>query len=121
MKMKTDTLVILSPGFAADEHDTTCLPLQQELVLAMNRQFPGVEIILIAFQYPYRANTYTWNGNRVIALGGQNKGGLRSLLTWARAWRTMSRLRKERTLTGVLSFWVGNVHLQDIILPAGMA
>jgi glycosyltransferase involved in cell wall biosynthesis len=107
MKLKTDTLVILSPGFAADEHDSTCLPLQQELVLAMNRQFPGVEIILVAFQYPYVAGTYTWNGNKVIALGGQNNGGPRRLLTWAGAWRTMRRLRRDRTLIGVLSFWVG--------------
>jgi glycosyltransferase involved in cell wall biosynthesis len=111
MKLKTDTLVLLSPGFAADEHDSTCLPLQQELVLAMNRQFPGLEIILVAFQYPYLATPYTWNSNRVIALGGRNKGGLRRLFTWAKAWRAMRRLRRERTLIGILSFWVGECAL----------
>ena len=47
-----NTLIILSPGFAANEEDTTCLPPQQVFVKALNRNFPSLQIIILAFQYP---------------------------------------------------------------------
>ncbi|MBV9986168.1 MAG: glycosyltransferase [Chitinophagaceae bacterium] len=107
MKQNFDTLVILSPGFAADEADSTCLPLQQELVLSINRQFPELKIVVLAFQYPFISGTYSWHGNRIIALNGRNRPGLFRLLTWLKAWRALKRLHRKEPMLGILSFWLG--------------
>ena len=41
MKHDQKTLIILSPGFAKDEADTTCLPAQQVFIKALNKNFPS--------------------------------------------------------------------------------
>jgi hypothetical protein len=51
MKKSQEILVILTPGFAADEGDSTCLPAQQQLVISWQEQFPGIPLIILAFQY----------------------------------------------------------------------
>lgn len=104
---KPSTLLILSPGFPADESDSTCLPLQQQLVRAFNRLLPQLEIVVISFQYPYRKGQYKWFGNKVIPLNGKGRGKLGRLLTWYRAWRAINQLNRQRPISGILSFWIG--------------
>ena len=100
-----DTLVILSPGFPGDEADSTCLPAQQVFVRALNTAFPGLKIIIIAFNYPFVRASYQWHGNTVISLAGRDTGGSSRKMNWWRAWRELRRLRKKHTLIGLLSFW----------------
>jgi hypothetical protein len=40
MTIDPPVLVILSPGFAANEADTTCLTSQQNLVKSLNKIYP---------------------------------------------------------------------------------
>src|SRR5690242_11400538 len=47
----TKHIVILTPGFAAGEDDDTCLPAQQEFVLALQSIRPFWKISIIALQY----------------------------------------------------------------------
>jgi glycosyltransferase involved in cell wall biosynthesis len=108
MKTKPDTLIIITPGFAKDEQDSTCLPAQQNFIKAINRNFPSVKIIIISFQYPFVASEYNWNGNKVIALAGANKGKLQRLLVWQRAWNRLKKIKTAHALTGILSFWCGD-------------
>jgi glycosyltransferase involved in cell wall biosynthesis len=108
---KADTLVILTPGFPKDEADTTCLPPQQVFVRNLKQQHPNLTIIILAFQYPYYSAEYQWNGIRVIAFGGQNKGRANRLLIWARAMLMLRKLHKKYNLVGLLSFWVGECTL----------
>ena len=98
-------LVLLIPGFPADESDSTCLPAQQSFVLALRKNFPLLLISIIAFQYPFRSGKYEWNGIPVIALNGRNKGGIQRLLVWIKAWRRLKQLKKESPIIGLLSFW----------------
>ncbi len=105
------TLIILIPGFAADTTDSTCLPAQQRFIKSINSLFPGINVIVLAFQYPFRENVYDWHGNTVIAFGGQNKGGLSRLLLWRRVSKTLNRLNKEYRIEGVLGFWAGECAL----------
>ena len=79
MKNDKPVFVILTPGFAANEADTTCLPFLQILVKAINKNFSSIKIIILCFQYPFSANEYLWNDNKVISLGGKNKGKLTRL------------------------------------------
>jgi glycosyltransferase involved in cell wall biosynthesis len=98
-------LVILSPGFPRDEADTACLPAQQSLVSLLRRQYPELEIIVIAFQYPFTDKPYEWKDVSVIPLNGMNRRKLHRLLTWVRAWRLLRRIRKHYPVFGLLSFW----------------
>jgi glycosyltransferase involved in cell wall biosynthesis len=107
MKNTLETLVILSPGFPENEADTTCMPPQYLFVKALKEICPGLNIIVLAFQYPYKTNEYLWNGIKVIAIGGKNKGGLYRLRTWLKAWFILKKLNKQNQLIGLLSFWFG--------------
>jgi glycosyltransferase involved in cell wall biosynthesis len=107
MKNEVETLVILSPGFPENEADSTCMPSQQVFVKALKEVCPGLNIIVLAFQYPFTAREYQWHGVRVISLGGKNKGKLSHMGTWIKAWLVLRKLNKENTLIGLLSFWFG--------------
>lgn len=106
-----ETLVILTPGFPKDEADSTCLPPQQVFVRALQEQYPQLEIIMISFQYPYHAKTYTWHGITVISAGGKNKGSLYRLLLWQKINKKLKRLAETKSIKGVLSFWCGECAL----------
>lgn len=105
MITKPGTLVIVTPGFPENEWDSTCLPAQQNLIKAINRLFPEITITILSFQYPYVKAKYKWNGNRVIALGGKNRGKLWRLLLWKRARVQLEQINESYTITGLLSFW----------------
>lgn len=105
MKQPDKTLVILTPGFPANESDSTCLPAQQIFVKALNKNFSSLKIIIISFQYPFVSSSYQWNGNKVIALNGRNKSKFYRLMTWFRAWRNLKKVKRENNVIGILSFW----------------
>jgi glycosyltransferase involved in cell wall biosynthesis len=100
-----DTLVILTPGFPKDDNDTGSLPSQQLLVKALNQNFPQLKIIILAFQYPFRSDTYRWMNNEVIPFNGKNRGGIFRLYVWVRVWQKLKKIKKEDPKTGLLSFW----------------
>lgn len=102
---KQKTLVVLIPGFPANEEDSTCLPMQQSFLLTLKKLYPQIAIAVISFQYPFRSDEYTWNEIPVIALNGRNRKGFKRLIVWIRAWRKLNRLRNEREIIGLLSFW----------------
>jgi glycosyltransferase involved in cell wall biosynthesis len=101
----SNTLVILTPGFPKDESDSTCLPAQQLFVRALNRCYPGLRIVILAFEYPFSTQPYSWHQNGVIPFDGWNKGRIKKCRVWISAWRTLNRLKREGKLLGMLSFW----------------
>lgn len=100
------TLVVLSPGFPASEADTTCLPAQQSLVRCINNAFPDIQVVILAFQYPFEGSEYLWNGNRVIPFNGQNRKRLQRWKLWLRCLRTLKKLEQEENIIGLFSFWL---------------
>lgn len=105
MSHKRKTLVILTPGFAKDESDTTCLPMQQSFIRALNEKYPDLNIIILAFQYPYETKTYQWHGNTVISFNGRNRGGLTKLFLFQKWNVALKKIHKEYNIVGLLSFW----------------
>ena len=105
MSGKTKTLVILTPGFPKDESDTTCLPMQQSFIRALNQKFPRLNIIVLAFQYPYVKKTYQWYGNTVISFDGRNRGGLIKLFLFRRWNAAIKKINRTGKIHGLLSFW----------------
>lgn len=107
MNPKPATLVILTPGFPSDEQDEACLPPQQVFVRALNRNFPGLRVILLSFEYPHRKATYSWFGNTVISIGGWRKSKINKLFTLMAVGRRLVSLRRDHSIVGLLSFWCG--------------
>jgi glycosyltransferase involved in cell wall biosynthesis len=101
------TLVILIPGFASSEEDTTCLPAQQSFIRRLNKDHPELSILILAFQYPFQSSTYYWNNNQIHAFGGKNRGGLSRKLLWWKIKKKLNQLKNEHDVIGVLSFWGG--------------
>jgi glycosyltransferase involved in cell wall biosynthesis len=111
MEHKKKTLVILTPGFPAEEKDSTCLPERQVLVQALTKNFPGLHIVVLAFQYPFEENHYKWYGAEVHSFNGRNRSRLSRVGVWVRVWKALERLRRRHEVIGLLSFWLGECAL----------
>jgi glycosyltransferase involved in cell wall biosynthesis len=107
MTDQAKTLVILSPGFPENEADTTCIPPQQVFVRNLKQNYPSLNIIVLAFQYPFFAGEYQWHGITVIAFGGKSRGRFYRMKNWIRVWLCLQKLKKRHSLLGLLSFWMG--------------
>ena len=105
MKPLNKTLIVLIPGFPVNEADTTCLPAQQLLIRKINKLLPSLEIIIIAFQYPFINEEYSWFGNGVIPFNGANKGGISQKILWLKVLRQLHKLKKQKNIMGVFSCW----------------
>lgn len=97
------TLLILIPGFAKDENDSTCIPFAQLFIKSLNRNYPELEVIIITLDYPAVLKEYAWFGNKVIPLNG-SKYRLRPLL-WVKLYSLLKQLNGRKKTLGILNFW----------------
>ena len=111
MRLKNKTLIILIPGFPANEEDSTCLPFPQAFVKHLKLLNPALNIKVLAFQYPFFEAVYEWHGVEVHAFNGKNKGGFRRLFLWRTIWRRLKKILQEEQILGILSFWMGETAL----------
>ena len=110
--MKTEpALIVLIPGFPADTSDSNCLPAQQRFVRGINRHYPRLKLVILAFQYPFNDQTYEWENNTVIAFGGNNRGGIARRLLWNRVTAKLNSLEQDWDIKGILAFWAGECAL----------
>lgn len=123
MQTDTKTFIILSPGFPANEADTTCLPAQQQFVQNLQEAFPSLNIIVFSFQYPFVRSEYQWKNVKVLSFGGSNKGGWKRLFLWYEIRRKLLSLHRSHSIVGIFSFWctecalVGNHFSKKYKLP----
>ena len=101
-----DAFIIVTPGFPADENDTTCLPPVQQFMLSLKKLYPQFQLVVLTFQYPFEKKEYQWHGVRVISIGGKNRPKLFRLITWIRAYRVLKELRKENKIRGKVRLWL---------------
>ncbi len=99
------TLVVLTPAFPENEQDINWLPFLQALIKAFNERSPGLEVIILSFQFPLIKGRYKWHGNEVISFGGNNKGRLHRPLLWLKVWRELVGLKKQKNIIGLFSLW----------------
>jgi glycosyltransferase involved in cell wall biosynthesis len=105
MVEKKKTVVILTPGFAKDEQDTTCIPTLQQYVSALLVMRPDIKLHVIAFQYPFTEGHYKWKGVDVYSAGG--KGVLYSrLLIWRRVNKELKRILCRSEISIIHSCWL---------------
>lgn len=111
MAEQKDAFIILTPGFAASVEDSTCLPMQQQLVKTVAGLNPQMSIFVLSFQYPYHTSEYRWNGITVFPFNGRNRGGIKRLLLRNKVEAVLENLNKEYRIRGMLSFWLGECAL----------
>jgi glycosyltransferase involved in cell wall biosynthesis len=100
-----DTLLLVTPGFAAHEQDLNCIPTLQLLVRALLEK--GIDIQIVAPEYPFSPQPYRWHGVPVFPGNGQNRRWLRPR-SIARALGHCERIVSQSKGRVVLhSFWVG--------------
>lgn len=98
-------MLIISPGFAANIADDTCIPPLQLMVRELRRR--NIPVHIIALEYPFTDTSYQWHGARVYPCNGANRRWLR--------WRTRSRAEQfarqimaTDTAKIIHSFWLGH-------------
>lgn len=99
-------IVLLTPGFAADENDSTTIPALQLYLKALKKELPDLKITIITFQFPYKTEGYKWNGCGVLPLNGQNKM-LKRTFVWYKAQMVLKQLHKKSPIDILHSFWLG--------------
>ena len=102
---KPKTLVILSPAFPENESASYWVPSQQLMVKALQRNYPGIKIIVLALLYPYQSSNYQWHNIQVISFDGAHKRKLRRLLHWRNVWRSLKQINAAHEVIGIFSFW----------------
>ncbi len=97
-------ILILTPGFAASEQDYNCIPPMQLFVRALQKK--GMQVQVVALEYPFRDEVQDWHGAPVISANGQNRRWLR-WRTWSRAFRYAEQIIRTNQVDILHSFWLG--------------
>lgn len=102
----TGRLLLVTPGFPADEQDDTCLPAVQEYLWALRRQAPGLRVSVLALHYPHGARRYAWHGCDVLALGSGQRRWPWRWLDLRRAVHAAQALSVEQPVTILHALWL---------------
>ena len=116
MKNNSGHIVILIPGFAADENDESCLPGLQSYPLNLKKIAPDKLITIIAFHYPFISHSYLWNGIQVHAIGGKNKKYFFKIITWIKVLGCFYKINRENRVSSIQSFWLRECTLIGLLL-----
>ncbi|MBL7826283.1 MAG: glycosyltransferase [Saprospiraceae bacterium] len=96
-------VLLITPGFTADEHDRNCLPTLQLYAEALHQS--GRKVLIVSLDYPFHTHPYTWKGIPVFPCGGRNKRWLKPLVCW-RAMRHCHALLDANPDAVLHSFWL---------------
>ncbi len=105
-------ILILTPGFPANEQDTSCIPALQTLVQAMHREYDRrINIHVVTYQYPFENGEYFWNGISCWSAGGKNKPFPARWQTWLSVIRHARKIHRLHNIDVVHSFWLNECTL----------
>lgn len=103
-------IVFVTPGFAKDEADTTCLSYLQDFLKVFRKARPDIRISVVTMQYPFKRGKYDWNGVEISAIAGKNRRWAKPL-TWWRTVKEIRALHRLQPITLIHSFWLGEATL----------
>jgi glycosyltransferase involved in cell wall biosynthesis len=75
-------------------------------LLARALQKKGIDIQVVAFEYPFRDDQQHWHGIPVVSANGQNRRWLR-WRTWSRVFRYAEAIIRTQKVDVIHSFWLG--------------
>ncbi|MCX6199156.1 MAG: glycosyltransferase family 4 protein [Bacteroidetes bacterium] len=100
-------VVFITPGFAKDENDASCIPPLQLFAKHLAQQ--NFKVTVVALEYPEKKN-YQWHLVNVYSCGGNN-AIVAKPFTWLKATALLKKINQECKIDVVHSFW-----LQDTML-----
>jgi 1,2-diacylglycerol 3-alpha-glucosyltransferase len=101
-------VLFITPGFAQNEEDSTCVPPLQSFARGLASY--GIELTIIALEYPFHAQAYRWYGISVLPCGGKNKWINKPLTTW-KAINYAQKEHGDKPFDIIHSFWFGLTYL----------
>lgn len=110
-QVKNKTLIILSPGFAANEEDSTCIPALQQFVIQLKQLRPELIIKVVSLHYPFKEGKYDWKGVDCYSLGGKNRRGIYAWYLRKKAKKYLSEVCRSENVHGILSLWMSDCAL----------
>jgi len=100
-------ILLVTPGFPADENDYLCTPMIQEFLIGFAKYFSEVKFSVVALHYPYKKTNYKWHQTNVYPLSGKNKKGLNRLILWRRAIKKIKEINNFHKIDSLHSLWLG--------------
>lgn len=101
-------IIWISPGFAAHEQDTKCIPPQQLLARALSK-VPSVRLHIISLHYPQSRAKYHWHGVEVYPC--YSSGPWAKVRTWLKAYHQIRLLTRAYPGAILHSFWLNDACL----------
>lgn len=95
----------ISPGFASDEADTSCIPPLQDL--AEHFRDAGIDLHIFSLHYPFRHQRYDWNGIKLYSCGFPNLKGLRKWKYLPKCYALLKKYMQQEKFDVIHSFWLG--------------
>ena len=111
MDSRPKVLVVLTPAFPGNESETHWVPTQQLFVKTLKELFPGLQVRILSFYYPYQTAPYEWHGLPVTPFNGTAQRKMRRLSFYTGVWQALKSIRQEFDITGLFSFWCGECAL----------
>lgn len=102
-------ILLITPGFPADENDTTCIPALQDFIKGLNRFEPNLSITIISLHYPAKTAVYSWFGNEVHTIGANNCRFPKRFIYWKKLQRTIMSLHHQKYFDLIHTFWFDEV------------
>jgi glycosyltransferase involved in cell wall biosynthesis len=100
-------IVFITPGFAKDEFDSTCMPYLQVYFKALVDK--GFKISIIALHYPSKNAVYKWHNCNVYSFAKYAKW--QKPLIWLKAIKKINAINKNEPISVLHSFWLGECAL----------
>ncbi|RLE17274.1 MAG: hypothetical protein DRJ65_23010, partial [Acidobacteria bacterium] len=104
-------VLLLTPGFPADEQDSLCIPPLQLMLRELSIRHPTIEVTVLALHYPSQTRSYRWHGIKVRALGRANHRWPLRLIDLARTRRLAGSLHAEHAFSHVHALWLTDAAL----------
>lgn len=99
-------VLLVTPGFPADENDFLCIPPAQLMLRALTVRKPDVRLSVLALHYPAEKRHYRWHGIGVQAIGGANRRWPFRLVHLLQAWQAAALFDRDHPFTHVHSLWL---------------
>lgn len=109
MNKELKNILFITPGFAKNEEDSTCIPALQDFVLGLNQYYPLLKITIITLHYPEKSRYYEWNGNKVYSIGANNCRFPKRFLYWNKLKSQIRELHKKESFNLIHTFWFDEV------------
>ena len=105
-------IIWITPGFAADEHDSQCIPPLQLLAKSLAAE-KEIQLHIISLHYSYRNEGYTWHGAQVYPCYRSRPWKKWRIRT--AAYQQLKQLLAKHPKALVHSFWMNDACLVALI------